>query len=79
MLELNQYWLLLFIALFLSQKPENLVCCLFSVYCLHVLNIELDKDLDFKWLIYNFIDVVFCMVALTVIKDTKDKLTWLSC
>ena len=79
MLELNQYWLLLFIALFLSQKPENLVCCLFSVYCLHVLNIELDKDLDFKWLIYNFTDVVFCMVVLLVIKDTKDKLVWLSC
>ena len=79
MLDLSQYWLLLFIALFLSQKVENIVCCLFSVYCLHVINIESDIDMDIKWLIYNFSDVVFCLFALTIIKAPRDKLTWLSC
>lgn len=78
-----QYWLLFFLAIFLSQNRNILVCCAFLAYNLCVLsNINLINDyidLDSVWSLFVFLDVIFLLVSLFLLSTKREYLIFLSC
>lgn len=78
-----QYWLLFFLAIFLSPNKNILVCCAFLIYNLCVLsNINLINDyidLDSVWSLFIFLDVIFLLISLFLLSTKREYLIFLSC
>ena len=78
-----QYWLLFFLAIFLSQNRNIIICCIFLAYSLFIVqNITLISgyiDLDAMWSLTVFLDVIFLLIVLLFLNSRREYLIFLSC